>query len=111
MLASHTIGPVLLLLSLFGTAMTAFALVGSTAEAYKQGIGVYGLLASSSGIVHSLCFFLLGVKLWQWGHRYGYRTQVQFFRDRLGSDRIGLVLFPILVSMVIPYILIGVLSA
>ncbi len=111
MLASHTIGPVLLLLSLFGTAMTAFALVGSTAESYKQGVGVFGLLASSSGIIHSLCFFLLGVKLWQWGHRYGYRTQVQFFRDRLGSDRIGLVLFPILVSMVIPYILIGVLSA
>lgn len=111
MLASHTIGPVLLLLSLFGTAMTAFALVGSTAESYKRGVGVFGLLASSSGIVHSLCFFLLAVKLWQWGHRYGYRTQVQFFRDRLQSDRIGLVLFPVLVSMVIPYILIGVLSA
>jgi solute:Na+ symporter, SSS family len=111
MLASHTIGPVLLTLSLFGTAMTAFALVGSTAESYKQGIGVYGLLASSSAILHPLCFFLLGVKLWQWGQRYGYRTQVQFFRDRLGSDRIGLVLFPVLVGMVIPYLLIGVMSA
>lgn len=111
MLASHTIGPVLLTLSLFGTAMTAFALVGSTAESYKQGIGVYGLLASSSAIVHPLCFFLLGVKLWQWGQRFGYRTQVQFFRDRLGSDRIGLLLFPVLVGMVIPYLLIGVMSA
>jgi SSS family solute:Na+ symporter len=30
MLASHSIGPFLLLMSLFGTTMTGFALVGST---------------------------------------------------------------------------------
>ena len=65
--ASHSIGPILLLLSLFGTTMTAFALVGSTGEAYRKGIGVYGMLASSSGIVHSLCFFLVGVKVWTIG--------------------------------------------
>ncbi len=111
MLASHSIGPFLLLMSLFGTTMTAFALVGSSGEAYKEGIGVYGMLASSSGIIHSLCFFLLGVKLWQFGKKYGYRTQVQFFRDRLDSDKIGLVLFPVLVGLVIPYLLIGVISS
>ncbi len=111
MLASHTIGPFLLLMSLFGTTMTAFALVGSTAEAYSLGVGVYGMLASASGIVHSGCFFLIGLKLWQFGRRYGYTTQVQFFRDRLDSEHIGLVLFPILVALVIPYLLIGVISS
>jgi SSS family solute:Na+ symporter len=111
MLASHSIGPFLLLMSIFGTTMTAFALVGSTGEAFKEGVGVYGLLASSSGIIHSLCFFVLGVKLWSLGHRYGYTTQIQYFRDRLQSDRIGILLFPILVGLVIPYLLIGVMSA
>ena len=67
MLASHSIGPFLLLMSLFGTTMTAFALVGSSGEAFKEGIGVYGMLASSSGIIHSLCFFAIGIKLWSWG--------------------------------------------
>ena len=110
LLASQSIGPFLLLMSLFGTTMTAFALVGSSGEAYKEGIGVYGLLASSSGIVHSLCFFLIGVKIWSFGKRYGYTTQIEFFRDRLESDRIGLVLFPILVGLVIPYLLIGVIG-
>ena len=110
MLASHSIGPFLLLMSLFGTTMTAFALVGSTGEAFKRGIGVYGLMASSSGIVHSLCFFVLGVKLWRLGQKHGYRTQIQFFRDRLESKGIGLLLFPILVGLIIPYILIGVLG-
>ncbi len=111
MLASHSIGPFLLLMSLFGTTMTAFALVGSSGEAYKEGVGVYGQLASSSGIIHSLCFFVIGIKLWSFGKKYGYTTQIQFFRDRLESDKIGILLFPILVGLVIPYLLIGVMSA
>ncbi|MCA9197291.1 MAG: sodium:solute symporter family protein [Planctomycetales bacterium] len=111
MLASHSIGPFLLLMSLFGTTMTGFALVGSTGEAFAEGVGVYGMLASSSGIIHSLCFFVLGVKLWSWGKKYGYTTQAGFFRDRLESDKIGLVLFPILVGLVVPYLLVGVISA
>ncbi|MEM9187439.1 MAG: sodium:solute symporter family protein [Planctomycetota bacterium] len=110
-LASHSIGPLLLLMSLFGTTMTAFALVGSSGEAFKEGIGVYGMLASSSGIIHSLCFFLIGVKVWALARRHGYTTQVQFFRDRLESDKIGLLLFPILVGLVIPYLLIGVMAS
>ena len=110
LLASHSIGPFLLLMSLFGTTMTAFALVGSTGEAFKEGIGVYGLLASSSGIIHSLCFFVIGIKLWSLGRKYGYTTQIQFFRDRLDSNVIGILLFPILVGLVIPYLLIGVMA-
>ncbi|MCH5374834.1 MAG: sodium:solute symporter family protein, partial [Planctomycetes bacterium] len=111
MLASHTIGPFLLLMSLFGTTMTAFALVGSTGRAFTSGVGVYGQLASASGIVHSLCFFLIGVPLWRLGKRYGYSTQIQFFRERLENNAIGLLLFPILVVLVISYLLLGVVAA
>lgn len=109
--ASHSIGPFLLLMSLFGTTMTAFALVGSSGEAFKEGIGVYGMLASSSGIVHSLCFFLIGVKVWSLSRKHGYSTQIEFFRARLGNNAIGLLLFPILVGLIIPYLLVGVIAA
>jgi SSS family solute:Na+ symporter len=111
MLASHTIGPLLLLMSLFGTTMTAFALVGSTGRAYTQGVGVYGLLASASGIVHSLCFLVIGVPMWRLGRRHGYSTQIQFFRERLSSSVIGWLLFPILVGLVVSYLLLGVVAA
>jgi len=111
MLASHSIGPFLLLMSIFGTTMTAFALVGSTGESYAEGVGVYGMLASSSGIIHSLCFFILGVKVWTLGKEHGYKTQIQLFRDRLDSSKIGIVLFPVLVGLVIPYLLIGVMAS
>jgi SSS family solute:Na+ symporter len=111
LLASHSIGPFLLLMSLFGTTMTAFALVGSSGEAFRKGIGVYGMLASSSGIIHSLCFFVIGVKIYGFGRKYGYSTQIQFFRDRLQSDFVGVLLFPILVGLIIPYLLLGVMAA
>ena len=111
MLASHTIGPFLLLMSLFGTTMTGFSMVGSSSASYRVGIGMYGLMASSSAILHPLCFFLIGLKLWSLGHRYGYSTQIEFFQDRLQSPRIGWALFPIVVGLVIPYVLVGILSA
>ncbi len=76
-LASHSIGPVLLLMSVFGTTMTAFALVGSTGEAFRGGIGVYGMMASWSGLIHSAVFFFVGMRLWAIGKRYGYLTQIQ----------------------------------
>lgn len=109
-LASRGIGSFLLLMSLFGTTMTAFALIGSSGEAFKAGIGVYGKLVSWSGLIHSLCFFFLGIKLWRFGKKYGYVTQIQFFRDRFESENIGLVLFPVLVALVIPYLLVGVIG-
>ncbi|MGB1743825.1 MAG: sodium:solute symporter family protein, partial [Limisphaerales bacterium] len=56
--ASQSIGPFMLLMSVFGTTMTAFALVGSTGKAFSLGIGTYGLMASSSGLIHTACFFL-----------------------------------------------------
>jgi len=110
MLASHSIGPVLLLLSLFGTTMTAFALVGSTGKSFQWGVGVYALMASSSGIIHSLCFFLVGVKIWSIGRKNGYTTQVEYFRQRLESRNFGTLLFVVLVLLVIPYLLIGILG-
>lgn len=110
-LASNSIGPVLLLMSLFGTTMTAFALVGSTGKAYTHGIGVYGLMASWAAIVHPLMFLVVGVKLWRLGQKNGYVTQVQYFRDRFDSEALGVLLFPILVGLVVPYLLIGLLGA
>jgi SSS family solute:Na+ symporter len=108
---SRTVGPVLLLLSVFGTTMTGFALVGSTGKAYSTGIAVYGLMASWSGLMHSAAFFLIGIPLWAAGKKHGFLTQCDYFRHRFDSPLLPFVLFPILVLLVIPYLLVGVLSA
>jgi len=108
---SRSVGSFLLLMSVFGTTMTGFALVGSTGKAFTSGIGVYGLMASWSGLIHSAVFFLVGIKLWAVGKRYGFVTQCQYFRERFDSAAIGYILFPILVLLVIPYLLVGVIAA
>jgi SSS family solute:Na+ symporter len=109
-LATRNIGPFVLLMTLFGTHMTAFSLLGASGEAYRNGIGVFGLMASSSAIVVPAIFYFIGLRLWRLGKKNGYVTQVQFFRDRFQSDGLGLLLFVVLVVLLIPYLLIGVLG-
>src|ERR1051326_9350847 len=88
-LASRTIGSLVFFLSLFATNMTAFAILGSSGAAYKRGIGVFGLMASSSGFVIPLTIFFIGTRLWALGKRFGFQTQVQLFRDRWECSGIG----------------------
>jgi solute:Na+ symporter, SSS family len=108
---NRSVGSFLLLMSVFGTTMTGFALVGSTGKAYTSGIGTYGLMASWSGLIHSAVFFLVGIRLWAVGKRHGYLTQCEYFRNRFDSQGIGYLLFPILILLLIPYLLVGVISA
>jgi len=108
--AGRSIGPFVLLMTLFGTHMTSFALLGASAESYRVGIGVFGLMASSSALVVPVVFFFVGTRVWAIGRRLGLLTQVQFVRARWGSDRVGLLLFVVLVVLLLPYLLIGVVG-
>jgi len=107
-LASRTIGPFVLLMTLFGTNMTAFTMLGASGQAYREGIIVFALMGSSSAILLPLVFYYVGTRLWWLGKKEGYLTQVQFFRERYESDVLGLMLFVVLVSLMLPYVLIGV---
>ena len=109
-LAGRSLGPAVFLFSLFGTNMTAFAILGSSGLSYRIGIGVYGLLASSSAFVIPFTLFLIGTRLWAHGKRFGHMTQVQFFRDRWECSGIGTVLFVLTAAMLVPYIVIGVMG-
>ena len=108
--ASRALGPYVFLLALFGTNMTAFAILGSSGLAYQRGIGVYGLMASASGFVIPLTLFFIGTRLWALGKRHGYMTQVQFFRERWECSAIGTVIFALTAAMLVPYIIIGVMG-
>lgn len=108
--ASRTINWFILLMTLFGTNMTAFSILGASGEAYHRGIGVFALMASSSAIVVPCVFLFIGTRLWRLGKRFGYVTQVQYFRDRWESDGLGLLLFIVFVLLLIPYLLIGVMG-
>ena len=107
-LASRSIGPVVLLLTLFGTNMTAYTILGASGEAYRRGVVVFALMGSSTAILVPFLIYYMGVRSWQLGKRHGYVTQVQLVRHRYGSDSLGALLFVVVVALMLPYLLIGV---
>jgi SSS family solute:Na+ symporter len=109
-LASRSIGSMVFFLSLFATNMTAFAILGSSGQSYRQGIGIYGMMASSSCFVIPLTIFFIGTRLWALGKKFGHQTQVSFFRDRWECNHIGTVIFALSAAMLIPYMIISIMG-
>jgi SSS family solute:Na+ symporter len=109
-LAGRSIGPVVFLLSLFGTNMTAFSILGASGHAFANGIVTYGLMASSSALIIPLGIFVIGTRLWALGKRHGFMTPVQMFRDRWECGHIGTVIFAVQAVLLVPYIVIAVMG-
>jgi SSS family solute:Na+ symporter len=109
-LAGRSLGPFVFVVSLFGTHMTAFAILGSSGHAYRNGIVTYGLMASSSALIVPLCLFFVGTRIWALGKRHGFMTPVQFFRDRWDCGHTGTLIFVVQAALLIPYIIIGVIG-
>jgi len=109
-LASRSLGPFVFLFSLFGTNMTAFAILGSSGHAFSNGIVTYGLMASSSGLVIPLTIFFVGTRVWALGKKHGFMTPVQMFRDRWECGHIGTIIFLVQAVLLVPYIIIGIMG-
>ncbi len=109
-LAGRSLGPSVFLLSLFGTNMTAFTILGSAGHAFANGILTFGLMASSSALVIPLTLFFVGTRLWALGKRHGFMTPVQMFRDRWECGHIGTAIFVVQAALLVPYIIIGVMG-
>jgi SSS family solute:Na+ symporter len=109
-LAGRSLGPTVFLLSLFGTNMTAFSILGASGHAFANGIVTFGLMASSSALVIPVCLFAIGTRLWWLGKRNGFMTPVQMFRDRWECRHIGTVIFAVQAVLLVPYIIIAVMG-
>jgi SSS family solute:Na+ symporter len=109
-LAGRSLGPAVFLLSLFGTNMTAFTILGSAGHAFANGVVTFGLMASSSAFVIPLTLFFIGTRLWALGKRHGFITPVQMFRDRWECGHIGTLIFALQAALLVPYIIIGVMG-
>ena len=81
-LADRSLGQYVFLLSLFGTNMTAFTILGSAGHAFANGVVTYALMGSSSAFLIPLTLYLFGTRVWALGKKHGFITPVQMYRDR-----------------------------
>lgn len=109
-LAGRSLGPAVFLLSLFGTNMTAFTILGSSGHAFANGIVTFSLMASSSALVIPLTLFFFGTRLWSLGKRHGFMTPVQMMRDRWECSHIGTLITAVQTLFLVPYIIISVMG-
>jgi SSS family solute:Na+ symporter len=109
-LAGRSIGSTVFLLSLFGTNMTAFSILGASGHAFANGIVTFGLMGSSSALAIPVCLLAIGTRLWALGKRHRFMTPVQMFRDRWECRHIGTVIFAVQAVLLVPYIIIAVMG-
>ena len=109
-MAGRSFGTLVLFMSLFGTNVTAFALVGMPGISYHAGIGAFGFFGAVAAFVTPLCFILMGYPIWVLGKRHGYMTQPHMFSDRWQSPAVGYLLFAVLIFYTIPYLIIGLMG-
>jgi len=110
-MANRSFGPFVLILSVFATNLTAFYMIGIPAQAYRQGIGVWGMVGVAVGILTAVCIYVFGYRAWILGKKYGFVTQAEMFGARYDSQTYGIVMFIINVILLIPYIITSLVGA
>ena len=101
--ASRSIGPVVLFLSLAATNFSAFTFFGFAGAAYKFGLAYYGIMAFGTGFM-ALSFYFIGKKVWQLGKKHGYITPPELIGDRFKSDTLRTLFLVVMIVFTLPYL-------
>ena len=84
-LAGRSFGTLVLFMALFGTNVTAFALLGMPGRSYHWGVSTFGYFGATAAVWGVLLFVLLGFPIWNIGRRHGFITPSQMFSARWES--------------------------
>ena len=102
-LANRTFGPVILFFTLAATNFSAFTFLGFAENAYKTGLGQYGIMGFGTAIM-AIMFFVIGRKVWKLGKERGYITPPELIGDRFNSISLRLIFMIVMVIFTIPYL-------
>jgi SSS family solute:Na+ symporter len=110
-LAGRNLGTLILFMALFGTNCTAFVLVGVPGQAYRDGIGIFGVNAPIVALGVPLTFLLIGSPARRMAKRLGALTPAELYTRRFGSSAVGVLLFCVFTLYTVPYIVLTVKGA
>lgn len=104
---SHYVGdrsihPIITMLTMMATLMSAFVLVGLSGFFYTHGIGSW-VYVGFSNVSMWLLTIVFGYRLWLLGRRFGYVTPIEFLSDRYESKAVGVIAAAISIVFLFPY--------
>jgi len=102
-LANRSFGPIILLFTMAATNFSAFTFLGFAGNAYKTGLGQYGIMGFGTAIM-AIMFYVIGKKVWKLGKEKGYITPPELIGDRFNSYGLRLLFMTVMVVFTIPYL-------
>ncbi len=101
--ASRTLSPWLLLLTMAATNFSAFTVFGFSGAGWRIGYGFYPVMAFGTGFM-AVSFYFIGIPVWRLGRRYGFYTPPELIGARFGSRTLRLLFFLVMVVFTLPYL-------
>jgi len=109
-LASRTIGPILLFLTMAATNFSAFTVFGFAGAGYRFGYAYYPIMAFGTGFM-ALTFLFLGIPIWQAGKRSGAITPPELIGLRFRHKPLHVAYLSVMVVFTLPYLAIQPMGA
>jgi SSS family solute:Na+ symporter len=109
-IAGRTFGPIILFFSLAATNFSAFTFLGFAGNAYKMGLGQYGIMGFGTAIM-AIMFFVIGRKVWIQGKEKKYITPPELIGRRFDSRPLRLIFMGVMVVFTIPYLAVQAVGA
>ena len=102
-LASRTVGPALMFISLAATNFSAFFFLGFAGAAYRYGFGQYGIMGVGTALM-PVMFYVIGSRVWRLGREHGLVTPSELIEKVFKSRLLGLLVLSVMVVYTIPYL-------
>lgn len=109
-MAGREFNTFILFCAVFGTNISAVALIGGPGKAYHIGWGVWPYFATSWAWLTPILFYVIGSRAWKISNKFQLMTQSDLFLKRFNNRGLGWLTSGVLMFYTVPYIMVGVIG-
>lgn len=101
--ASRTLPPLVLFLTMAATNFSAFTVFGFSGAGWRIGYSFYPIMAFGTGFM-ALSFYFIGRPVWRLGKEKGLLTPPELVFDRFKSKPLRLLFLGVMITFTLPYL-------
>jgi len=109
-MAGREFNTFVLFCAVFGTNISAVALIGGPGKAYHLGWVLWAYFVTAWGWLTPILFYAIGNPAWKISKRFNLMTQSDLFQKRFNNRWLTLLTTGVLMFYTIPYIMVGVIG-